>query len=346
MYPPYELQAHPDLSLHQSPPDPRMINSFLTGTRRPRGRGSLRGSTSKKQGIERLTLPLAASQGPADASLMVPLPPTPFTPNSAPSVPNPVQLLPPLDIWTSALDPGSSSLYSSQHLYTLPPSPGPDSAVYDGVFFTENSESFASSASPVMISPKSATPSEPLLSSTIYPPARKLVPVPDATHTHNSREQTALDFLEKLRKARITPLELLSMVLNEENDLLVNFRSSFYKESGLDRLKTLLNSVWANTRGQQTLKEWMLPHAIPYICNLIYDEMEDAKPKLHMTIGQVTPEFVNNWDISAIMEAVRTPIWDAVLDAATETRQAKSKDKGSRSRNRVVVTNETLAASL
>jgi hypothetical protein len=48
----------------------------------------------------------------------------------------------------------------------------------------------------------------------------------------------------------------------------------------------------------------MSPHALHLICKKIHKEMEEAKPSLRMNMGDVTPEFIEQWDIEKIMGPV------------------------------------------
>ncbi|KAF8895085.1 hypothetical protein BD779DRAFT_1608810 [Infundibulicybe gibba] len=83
----------------------------------------------------------------------------------------------------------------------------------------------------------------------------------------------------------------------------------------------------------------MHPRAVNLICDTIHKEMEEAKPRLRMYTNDATPEFIAGWDIHSIMEPVAqecTPVWSHLLDAATETLEAREKEKTSRSRNRRV----------
>ncbi|KAF8227024.1 hypothetical protein L208DRAFT_334852 [Tricholoma matsutake] len=61
-----------------------------------------------------------------------------------------------------------------------------------------------------------------------------------------------------------------------------------------------------------------------------------------MSANDVTPEFISNWDINSFMEPIGTeltPIWCRILEAATETKEAKEKHKKPKSRNRLTVRN-------
>ena len=89
----------------------------------------------------------------------------------------------------------------------------------------------------------------------------------------------------------------------------------------------------------------MLPYAVNLVSEEIHREMEDAKPSLRMDTKDVNAEFANSWDIDQIMGPVVakiTPTWSAILDAATESKEAKQKPKTARSRNRQTVSSYSL----
>jgi serine/threonine-protein kinase RIO1 len=83
----------------------------------------------------------------------------------------------------------------------------------------------------------------------------------------------------------------------------------------------------------------MLPYAVDLVSEQVHCEMEDAKPSLRMDIKEVTTEFAHSWHIDKIIGPVveKTPTWSAILDAATESKEAKNKTKTTKSRNRRTV---------
>ena len=66
--------------------------------------------------------------------------------------------------------------------------------------------------------------------------------------------------------------------------------------------------------------------------------MEAAKPMLKMDLKDVSPEFLEQWDLNSIMDPVVsvTPTWSKVLHAATEPSKKKV-EVGSDLRNRSTV---------
>lgn len=43
----------------------------------------------------------------------------------------------------------------------------------------------------------------------------------------------------------------------------------------------------------------MKPYAIQQVCETIHNEMDAAEPYLQMSIKDITPEFILNWDVNA-----------------------------------------------
>ncbi|KAF8055763.1 hypothetical protein FPV67DRAFT_1434407 [Lyophyllum atratum] len=134
--------------------------------------------------------------------------------------------------------------------------------------------------------------------------------------------------LQTLRNSRISPTEFLLTVLDDTTDHFSSFRTAFYAESNSNRLHSLLDRIWSHKKGSLTMKDWIRPHAIDLVCDIVYEEMENAKPLLRMTTSEVTPEFIDTFDVNAIMEPVArvTPVWSQILEAATETKDAKNKN--------------------
>ncbi|KAF8873928.1 hypothetical protein BD779DRAFT_1451338 [Infundibulicybe gibba] len=98
-----------------------------------------------------------------------------------------------------------------------------------------------------------------------------------------------------------------------------------------------MTTIWTCHKGNRIRDSCLLPLAVDLVCDTIHREMDNAKPYLRMSIKDVTPEFVENWNIHEIMGPVSqdvTPTWSAILDAATETKTAKGKTKLRNSRNR------------
>lgn len=80
------------------------------------------------------------------------------------------------------------------------------------------------------------------------------------------------------------------------------------------------------------MESWVQEDGIDHICNLVSNEMESAKPLLKMKLKAVSPEYVEQWDVAAIMDPVAmiTPTWTKILYAASEPQGSESEDARNR----------------
>lgn len=80
------------------------------------------------------------------------------------------------------------------------------------------------------------------------------------------------------------------------------------------------------------MESWVQEDGIDHICNLVSNKMESAKPLLKMKLKAVSPEYVEQWDVTAIMDPVAmiTPTWTKILYAASEPQGSESEDARNR----------------
>ncbi|KAH9047964.1 hypothetical protein EDB83DRAFT_2523030 [Lactarius deliciosus] len=71
--------------------------------------------------------------------------------------------------------------------------------------------------------------------------------------------------------------------------------------------------------------------------------MEAAKPHLRMYTANISPEFIENWDIHQIMGPVTTPTLRSVLEAAVESKVSLAKSKSAKLKNRFTALLITMA---
>ena len=161
-----------------------------------------------------------------------------------------------------------------------------------------------------------------------------------ASPVENIKAKAMRSILGTLCNARISPTEFLTHVL--EDSECISFRMSFYSDHNMPRFNKLLDTIWMADKGCTAIKNWMRTHAVDLVCDTIYEEFESTKPVLRMSANDVTPEFISKWDINSFMEPIGTeltPVWCCILEAATETKEAKEKQKKLKSRNRLTVRN-------
>lgn len=145
-----------------------------------------------------------------------------------------------------------------------------------------------------------------------------------------------LGVLQQLRRLKFTVLDLLTVIINGE-DGFQGYRNTLFSSRHRASLVGLLERLIQDKKGGPIVTEWMYPHALHLVCERIHKEMEAAKPKLRMSTGEVTPNFIEEWDIYQIMKPVAddiTPTLRTVLEAAGESKASSAKLKSPKSKNR------------
>ncbi|KAF8169077.1 hypothetical protein BJ912DRAFT_934026 [Pholiota molesta] len=143
-----------------------------------------------------------------------------------------------------------------------------------------------------------------------------------------SKSEAIIATQESLTEARLTPTLMLINLLEsaQEGGIHARLGEAFFRQTNEENICRLLDLIMDNKKGAATLKEWMRPHAIALVCDMVHNEMEAAKPFLRMTTAETTTNFIESWDINAIMDPVSndiTPMWMAVLTAATEPKHSR-----------------------
>ncbi|KAH9010956.1 hypothetical protein EDB83DRAFT_2234192 [Lactarius deliciosus] len=114
------------------------------------------------------------------------------------------------------------------------------------------------------------------------------------------------------------------------------FRNALFSPRNRDSLTGLLDKLALDEKGWPILSNWIFPHALRLVCNKIHVEMEVAKPHLRMNMNNVSPEFIERWDIHQIMGPLShniTPTLRSVLEAAGESKISMSRPKSAKSKN-------------
>ncbi|KAH9083605.1 hypothetical protein EDB83DRAFT_2212640 [Lactarius deliciosus] len=115
------------------------------------------------------------------------------------------------------------------------------------------------------------------------------------------------------------------------------FHNALFLPRNRDLLTGLLDKLALDKKGWPILSDWMFPHALRLVCDKIHVEMEAAKPHLRMNMNDVSPEFIERWDIHQIMGPLShniTPTLRSVLEAAGESKILMSRPKSAKSKNR------------
>ena len=131
--------------------------------------------------------------------------------------------------------------------------------------------------------------------------------------------------LSLLRGARMSPADLLLEVLDEYKPQFGSYQTEFYKEQN-QKMVRILDTVMANSNGEDKLRKWLLGTGLPLVCNSVSDEM-DAIQKVENLPGlaSITPDFISNWGISDHSDLA--PLTTNILLSAAETLTAHNKNQ-------------------
>jgi hypothetical protein len=159
------------------------------------------------------------------------------------------------------------------------------------------------------------------------------VPVPRFRKDRTSKVDTMLAALDDLRRARISVMDLVLAILSGEFSAFYSHRLAFLCDS--ERIRKLLDIIWSEKNSHPAMEHWVQDDGIDHICNIVGNEMESAKPLLKMKLKAVSPEYIEQWDVAAIMDPVSkfTPTWTKILYAASKPHRNESED----ARNRPIV---------
>lgn len=167
-----------------------------------------------------------------------------------------------------------------------------------------------------------------------FPPSSYVTPGPSSS---NRIRKASLETMEFIQRKKITINHLLDCIMSGNE--FSTFKGSLLASDRIHLLLSFFDSILEDDKSRYPFKKWLRPHAIELVCEDIHREMEAAKPHLLMTARDVTPKYIEEWDLGSTMDEVAqiTPVWTAVLDAASETKADTRKgDKKSR-RNRTTV---------
>lgn len=142
--------------------------------------------------------------------------------------------------------------------------------------------------------------------------------------------------LKILRDGRISILDLLVKIMDPSQMLYSTYRDRMYvpsateKQLGNGRLEKVLDFLWDDPRSHARVLEWMQPHALSYVCDTVYGEMDQVKQCLHVTLNTITPELLLACDVEKTLSSVvreHAPVLCEIVASAAQTERAKAKNK-------------------
>jgi hypothetical protein len=145
-----------------------------------------------------------------------------------------------------------------------------------------------------------------------------------------------LALLQEMQWLKYTIIDLFTFVIDGEDEFL-GFRNALFLPKNRTLFVGLLDRLFQDNKGRPIVSKWMFPHVLCMVCDWIHREMEAAKPHLCMNMGDVSPEFIEQWDIYHTMGPVASymmPTLKTVLEAAGESKASLAKPKSAKSKNR------------
>jgi hypothetical protein len=152
------------------------------------------------------------------------------------------------------------------------------------------------------------------------------------------RTSSLLAIPRSLQELNFTVIDLLLAVIDGNGDF-SGFCNALFSPRYRESLLGLLDRLLKDDKGRPIVSEWMFPHGLHLVCEKIHTEMEEAKPHIRMGMADVSPEFIERWDIHKIMVPVAddiTATLTAVLDAAGESKASRARPKTVKSKNRLM----------
>jgi hypothetical protein len=107
-----------------------------------------------------------------------------------------------------------------------------------------------------------------------------------------------LGILQQLWKLKFTVIDLITIIIDGE-DGFQGFCNALFSLRHCTSLIGLLEKLTLDKKGGPIVVNWMFPHVLCLVCDKIHNEMEAAKPHLQMSTGNITPEFIEEWDIQS-----------------------------------------------
>ncbi|KAH7874457.1 uncharacterized protein C8R40DRAFT_1252614, partial [Lentinula edodes] len=135
--------------------------------------------------------------------------------------------------------------------------------------------------------------------------------------------------LHSLRDAHLSPTEFISNLYNSKYQEFDFYKQKLFEDGNHKHLHQLLDSLWADPRGQNILKSWMHTPAIEYSAACVSREFEAVKPHLQMYSQSVSANYMQSWSLERIVEPLlmtHLPVWSHILRSASETKE--SQDSG------------------
>lgn len=136
-----------------------------------------------------------------------------------------------------------------------------------------------------------------------------------------SNDVKILSILNLLKSLKLTAMDLVTHLLGNHNEF-KTWKDGLLKSHGIEHF---LNALGHDDRGKSKLDAWMRTRAVNMVVETVEQEMRQAKGVMKMTMKEVTPEFLKDFQLDRDVTtpfSETTPILQRILCAATQTVRA------------------------
>ena len=148
------------------------------------------------------------------------------------------------------------------------------------------------------------------------------VAIPRQQKPNTEHQLSIMNIQQDLHKLKLTIVDLLSFIIDGSKGF-EGFCNALFSLKNCSLLVGLLEILTQDEKGHAIVSEWMFPHILHLICEKIHVKMEAAKPHIQMNTHDISPKFIEQWDIHRIMGPVASdtmPTLRTILEAAGESR--------------------------
>jgi hypothetical protein len=145
-----------------------------------------------------------------------------------------------------------------------------------------------------------------------------------------SKKDRLCNILIELKKNKLSPLDLVTKIVDNSNTEYCNYRIKMYKDSGRYKLERILDMIMNDVRGKVILLDWIRPHALWQVRETVSNEMDVLTSQLHTTTNTITPNYLMTWTLQDNVEhvvGVKTPSLLSIIHAASCTKRSLEKNK-------------------
>ena len=152
----------------------------------------------------------------------------------------------------------------------------------------------------------------------------------NVVHPISQRRTGLCNIFIELRKNKLSPLDLVTKIVDNSNTKYDNYHIKMYEDSGRYKLERILNMIMNGIWGKVILLDWIRPHALQQVCKNVSNEMGVLTSPLHMMTNTITPDYPMTWTLQDNVEHVvsaKTPSLLSIIHAASHTKRSLKKNK-------------------